>query len=435
MHIIRKLIGSHFFKSLAILASGSLIGTAITAACEVGRTWIFPAENLGIYTLLLTFPHLFIAIPSFRYDISIIVEKDERKTLALVKLSLILMLLTSTAVTLGDIIFLFGFHAEYSAYWYTIPLCFFVVCGYGLNNVLNAYSNRRKEYKEISQKYVIRTAAQNITTIILGMLIVKLLQLPEWSVLILYIPHGLGLFIGTWKQSASLRKQEKEIRSLRGKELMEAAKIHRKQLLFSTPALFINNYSYSVISLLVEDLFDATTLAYYGISNRVLGIPIALISGNVSKVYIEEAAKEYNATGKFIKAFKKTILFLVAMAIPMLLGMYFVAPLVCESILGPGWGIAGEYIKILAVMFSFRLIGTAMSQSLVVCNRQGIELIVNICLVIASLLSGVITRQTGGDIYSFLTLICIFRSACYVLLITGVLICALGKMGKRREQK
>ena len=411
---------------MAILTSGSLIGAVITAAAEVARTWIFPADSIGVYSFLLAFPTLFISIPSLRYDVSIVVEKDERRSFALVKLNFLLLIVSSILLTIAYSIYLFGFHAEYKQYWYTIPFAFFIVAGYGLNNILNAYNNRRKEYREISKRYVVRTAVQRISSLLLGILIVVLLRLPQWSVLVMYAPHGLGLFVGAWKQSKGIRDRGEELRTVTMEEMWAAAKAHRKQVLYSTPALFVNSYSYTCITLLIEDIFDTTVLAYYSISNRVLGMPIALICGNVAKVYIEEASKEYNATGRFVKAFSKSLIFLIALAVPMFFAMYYLAPPLCEVFLGKGWFIAGEYIKILALMFSFRLIGTALSQSLTVCNKQGVELLVNLGLVVASVFSGILTRRMGGDIYFFLRSICISRSICYVVLIAGVYFCSLG---------
>ena len=424
---------SDFIRSLAILASGSVIGAIITAVAEIARTWIFSPETVGIYTFLLAFPLMFIAVPSLRFDIAVVVEKDEHRALALVKLSFWLLIAVSVLVTAAFSVFIFAFHPDYAVYWYTIPLCFVIVAGYGINNVLNAYNNRNKEYKEISRRYVIRTAAQSFTALALGLLLVKLLKLEGLSVLVMMAPYGLGMFVGAWRQARGIRARKKEMKAITQREMWEAAKSHKKQALYSTPALFVNSYSYTCITLQIEDIFDNATLAFYSISNRVLGMPIALISGNVAKVYIEEAAKEYQQTGKFFNATKKTLLFLSAMAVPMLLAMIFLAPPICDVVLGEKWHVAGEYIRILAVMFAFRLVGTAMSQSLAVCKRQGIELAVNLGLVAASLISGYLTRQVGGDIYYYLKCICISRSACYVFLIGAVVFCSLGTKKSRTK--
>lgn len=431
MRLFNKIFKSGFFKSLVILASGSLIGTLIIAICEVARTWIFPKDAVGIYTFLLTVPLTFISITALRYDISIVIEEDERKALALVKLSAVLSLITSGLVTIGFAIFILGFHRDFIPYLYVTPFIPIIMLGYSSNNILNSYNNRYKEYGTISKKYVIRTAIQYLGAVVLGVAFVTGLHLSGLSVLIMMAPYGLGLFAGIRSQAKGLLTKWDELKSVTRSEMWDVAKKHRRQAYFSSPALFINSYSFSIITFLIEDIFDTTTLAFYSISNRVLGMPISLISGNVAKVYIEEASREYEKSGKFENAFKKSFLFLVAMAIPMFFGMYFVAPPVCAALLGEGWDAAGEYIKILALMFSFRLVGTAISQSLAVCNKQGWELVVNGSLILASVVSGALTRAMGGDIYYFLKALCASRSLCYIVLIFLVFLFSKGIGSKK----
>lgn len=431
--MLKRIFKSGFFKSLAILASGSLIGALITAVCEVARTWIFPKDEVGIYTFLIAIPLMFISITSLRYDISIVIEEDDRKSLALVKLSMILTLIVSILVTLGFVIYIVGFHPKYNSYLYVTPFVSIIMLGYGINNILNSFNNRYREYGTISKKYIIRTAIQGVGAVALGFIFVKLLNLPGLSVAIMMAPYGLGLFAGVKSQARGLIARKDELHSIKREEMWGVAKKHRRQVYYSSPALFVNSYSFSIITFLIEDIFDTTILAFYSISNRVLGMPISLISGNVAKVYIEEASREYERTGKFENAFKKSFLFLAAMAVPMFFGMYFIAPPLCGLLLGEGWDVAGEYIKILALMFSFRLIGTAISQSLAVCNKQGWELVVNGSLILASVVSGMLTRSTGGDIYYFLKVLCITRSLCYIGLIILVFLFSKG-IGSKKPQ-
>ena len=139
--MIKKIFKSGFLKSLLILASGSLIGAVIIAVCEIARTWIFPKEEVGVYTFLIAIPLTFISITSLRFDISIVIEEDERKSLALVKLSFILSIIISFLVTIGFVIFIVGFHTEYNKYLYCIPFVLLIMLGYSVNNILNSYNN------------------------------------------------------------------------------------------------------------------------------------------------------------------------------------------------------------------------------------------------------------------------------------------------------
>lgn len=186
-----------------------LLGALITAVCEVARTWIFPKDEVGIYTFLLAIPLMFIGITSLRYDISIVIEEDDRKSLALVKLSMLLTLLVSAAVTVGFIVYIACFHQKYIPYLYVTPFATMIVLGYGINNILNSVNNRYKEYATISKKYLIRTAIQSIGAVVLGLVFVKVLKMPSLSVAIMMAPYGLGLFAGVKSQAQGLIEKKK----------------------------------------------------------------------------------------------------------------------------------------------------------------------------------------------------------------------------------
>lgn len=417
---------SFFLKSLAMLTSGSLIGSLITALQQILQTRIFSDESIGIYTYLLAIPLMFTGITSFRYDISIVVEKSEHKALALVKLSFLLSTVLSIAVTAFCTVYTIVADKDYIPYLYVMPFIFIMLFGYGINNILNSYSNRCQDYKMISVTYVIRTLGQRGGVLLLGIIFVKLFNLSALSIIIMVMCYSFGLYFAIIRQSKLLRCHLSEIKSITWNEMKEVMIENRKQPLYSTPALFVNSFSYSAITIIIEKLYNTVVLAHYSVSNRVLGMPISLVSGNVAKIYIEQAAKEYKDTGKFDKSFKKTFMFLLALAIPMFLVIYFVVPPLCGLIFGKGWEASGDYIRILALMFSFRLIGTALSQSLVVCNRQDVELIINISLGIATVFSGIVAYFMKANVEVFLALICGTRSLCYIGLIICVYIFSKG---------
>ncbi len=429
MNKLKKVFANNkiLLKAFTMLVSGSLIGTLITAIQQVLQTHIFSAEAIGTYTYLLAIPLMFIGVTSLRYDVAIVVEKDDHNALALVKVSFLCSIIVAVLVTLFYTIYILFIDKDYISYWYAIPLVFVMLMGYGINNILNSYNNRERNYKMISQTYVIRTLAQRGGVIILGLLFVTLLKLDELSVFIMIFCYSVGLFFAIAKQSKSLREHSKEIKDVTRAEMKEVIKFHKRQPLYATPALFVNSFSYSSISIIMENIYDSVTLGYYSVSTRVLGLPISLVSGNISKVYLENATVEYKNTGKFVNAFKKTFLLLIIMAIPMFLGMYFLAPFFCRILFGEGWEVAGEYIKILALMYSLRLIGNALPPSLAICNKQKVDLIFQIGLAVASILSGLVIVITQAKVETFLTLLCLTRSLCYVIVIICVYIYSKGE--------
>ena len=66
-----------YLKSLAVLFSGSLIAQGITILFAPVMTRVFSAENLGIYTYLLSIATMFMPIINLRYDMSIVSVKED----------------------------------------------------------------------------------------------------------------------------------------------------------------------------------------------------------------------------------------------------------------------------------------------------------------------------------------------------------------------
>ena len=94
------------------------------------------------------------------------------------------------------------------------------------------------------------------------------------------------------------------------------------------------------------------------------------MSGNVSKVFFQEASDEYLKTGKYDKAYKKTFFFLFVLAFPMGVIMYFLSPWECGVFFGESWVVAGEYIRILTPYYMCRFVGTALSPGFFICQKQ-----------------------------------------------------------------
>ena len=107
-------------KALTVLTSGSLLGTLFTAIYQVVQTWIYTPDAIGTYAYLTAVPLMFISVPSLRYDIAVIVEQDDRRAMALVKLSWYLNIATSTLITLFYGLYLCFFAPEYRQYLYRI---------------------------------------------------------------------------------------------------------------------------------------------------------------------------------------------------------------------------------------------------------------------------------------------------------------------------
>jgi len=403
---MRSKFKSPFIKYITILTSGSLLAQLITIATVPLITRLYTPEDIGIYMYFVSVAILFMPILNGRYDMSIVTEEKNERILPLIKLSLVIAFCSSVLISTIYGIYLF-FSKQYYSYLYTVPLLFLLLLSYGAINVLTSYNNRRKEYKLLTHMIVIRSTFQNVGAIIFGLFKV--------GVIGLLFSYTAGQIMGINRQAKSLRPYLRDVKKVSTKEMSEVLKLHYKQPLFSVPALFANSLSYSSITFFIEALFGISILGFYSISVRMLVLPISVISGNVSKVFFEEASREYNDTGQFFRALKKTVLFQSALAIPMVIGMMFLAPQIFGFVFGESWGQAGVYVKILAPLFGVRFIVTTITPGLLIAKKQNYELVLQLLFILVTSFSFLLTKLFSLSVEMFLIYICVSNTFIYII--------------------
>lgn len=398
-----KIFKSSYFKSIAVLASGSIIAQLITIIFTPIISRIYSPEILGVYTYTISVASIFMCVINGRYDISIVTEKDENNVLPLVKLSLIIGFCITILGTIGILIYFIISDIEA----YIVIYIFLMLLSFAIINVLTAYNNRRKEYKTISSVYIVRTAAQNLGGALLGLV--------TTASHCLLIPYVIGQALGIRRQGRPLKGKWNSILNVDDSKIKLVAKSHKNQPLFSVPALLINSLSYSLITIFVEDLYGMYYVGQYSVSVRLLGLPLALIGGNVSKVFTERAAKEYNQYGCYTRALTSTAIFLICIAVPMVAILIMYSQPLCTLFLGDQWSIAGNYIAILAPMFGVRLITSALSPALIIAEKQKNELLLQSIFIISCIVSFWITKTEALVITDFLRLISVTYTISYVI--------------------
>ncbi len=401
--MIQRIKNSAFIKAVLLLSTGSVLAQGIRAIATPILTRIYSVESMGVYTYLISISAIFMGIANLRYEIPIVTDKDESHVFPLIKLSFIIGVSLTLCSSIG-----FGFYFFQNGkpiIWSV--LIFFNVLAYAITNVLTAYNNRNKEYKLISSMYVIRVGVQYILAILLGLF--------NPIALFLLVPYVLGEYMGITRQMKSLKGHIGEIARIETPEIKTVGRLHLKQPLFSMPALLANSLSYSLITIFIERLFGLESVGYYSISVSLLGLPLAVIGGNISKVFMQNASNEYSKSGIFKHTFDKTFLILLGIAIPMVLVMYFFSTPLCQLIFGKEWGQSGKFIMILAPMFGIRFITSALSPAFTIVKKQQVELILQGVFLLSNISSYILSKQYGLGIEGFLTSISILFTFSYLL--------------------
>lgn len=406
--MLNKLKNSSFFRAIFLLSSGSLIAQGIRAIATPILTRIYSPEAMGQYTYLISISAIFMGISNLRYEVAIVTDPEESHVFPLIKLSTVVGVLFTIIASL--ILGLYFFINGKPIFW-TI-LLFFNILAYSITNVLTAYNNRKKEYKLISSMYVIRTGIQYIFAILLGLI--------HPVAPFLLIPYVVGEYMGISKQAKSLKGSWCNIFNVDNTRVREVAVEHKKQPFFSMPALLSNSLSYSLITIFIERLFGMETVGFYSISVSLLGLPLAVIGSNISKVFMQKASEEYALDGTYKHSFNKTFITLLGFSVPMVVIMFFLATPICKILFGQGWAQSGTYIMILAPMFGVRFITSALSPAFTIIKKQQTEFVLQGVFLIANIIGYFITKRYDLDINGFLVIISILFSFAYILYLTFI---------------
>lgn len=397
-----------FFRAITALASGSIIVQLITIAASPIMTRLYTTEEIGLYTLVLSIVNMFGLVLSGRYEMPIVSEKNENNIFPLIKLSGCLCILFSFVISIFFL--MINIKEILDGKYVFIFLSFYIfilLLTTGFVNIITAYNNRKKEYYLMTSVDVLRTIGKNTSMIILG-----LFKLGSVSLL---LSELIGKILGFNKQLGSLRPHIKSIAKVDRSNIKRVAKLHYRQPFYSMPAIFANTFSYSVVNFFVEQLYGLTQLGFYSMSYRVLGVPLTIISQNVSKVYFEEASREFDKYNNYKKTFFKTSLFLLVIAFFMVVCLMSFAPSLFEWFFGTGWDSAGQYVRILAPLFGIRLIVSPLSTGMLISSKQNKDLIIQVIFAAVSICLFIFSLFAKINIETYLLLMTVTNSVIYVV--------------------
>lgn len=397
---------SIYLKSILLLTSGSMLGQIIGFVGSMIMTRMYTASEIGIMTTIVSISGIFAPVINARFDFALVKEQRVIYIWALVKMSIYIGIVLSLIISLISYIYFIGIEGFISPF-VSIQFVFLILVIQAFSNVFKSYNNNIGDFKTMTTVIVMRRFAEEISMAIFGLL--------GWKAIGLLISRVIGQYFGMKREIKNIKKKFKEIISVQWKDMVVAYNIHKRQLYYSAPAALMNAGSYSLISLVVGKYFGLEILGVYAISFAVLGLPLSVISGNVSKVYFSEASKEYVIKGTFDESTNKTLAFLIIVAIVLFFIMYYIFPMIVPFIYGSKYEMSGFMIRILAPMFAVRFVSSAINTGLVVCNKQNFELIIQIMFMLSVTMLALLCNYKILTITTFLLGVSVSYSIVYLI--------------------
>lgn len=341
---------SEFSRNVLTLMTGTTIAQAIPIAISPILTRIYTPENFGVFALFIAISSIFGSIANGRYELAIMLPKKDEDAINIFALGFIItcvlsLLLLFLIIFFHDyFIYLLG-NDDISIWLYFVPISVFFI---GSFNILNYFNTRKKYYKDIANTIIIKSI---ITAVIqLGFGLIKS------GVGGLVSGQLISQIFANMRLLKNIIEKKILISSISKVKIIALSKRYKDFPKFSILAILANTLSFHLTNILISSYFSLSTLGFYSLVQRLLGMPSSLIGNSIGQVFFQEASKEKEETGKAINSFTNTLIKLLIIGIPSFGILFFIVEDLFAFVFGEKWRQAGIYAKIILPLFLVQFI-------------------------------------------------------------------------------
>lgn len=351
---------SPFLRHVLTLVTGTAISQVIVFFMTMILTRMFSSSTWGEAGTFASLAALLIAMGAGRYDLAIMLERDDGAAKQVARLAFRCIIGVSIFGVIAGFVLRPLAREHYTegvATWLPlIGVSAFFMAG---ATMLQFWFNRKTDYKTIARNRVLQQVGMSGGQ--LGFGLAGMLTLP-----------GLifGQLIGQAFAFFNLGRKATDLRSISTEgapSMKQLAKKHWKMPVLNGPNVLVDTIRINGINLILGTT-SLAALGQYLIAYRTVMVPVTLINSAVSQVFFQKLSTidPGHMTAEVVRAIKRAI---VIGTIPFVI-LWFIAPWIFPIIFGDGWRDAGFYARALVPWLCMMLITSPISQMFVVTGTQ-----------------------------------------------------------------
>ena len=400
--------GSEVKKNLLTLMGGTAIAQCIPILCAPLLTRLFTPDEFGIYANFMAVAAFLIVFISGKYELAIILPKQNNEAINILSLSCLLALFFSIVLFFLFLLFakpvstLLRVDNLHNVMW-LIPISAFFATIY---SIFNEWCIRKKKFVTLSKNKISNTSGIAGSSLFFG--------LTKTTSGLIY-----GQLVGQFLSSslAFYRVFKEDVHLLKHVSIRKMKYFSIKYLNFAKfyiPGQFINTLTGQLPILMLTYKFGIYEVGLFSLTERVLGVPLTFLGNSFKDVFKQRAAEEYRTTGNCLDIYKKTMYALLGLSIIPFVLLFIGAPFLFTWVFGSEWYEAGVYARILCLMYLINFLCLPTSWMFVIAEKQKLELIwqfIFSVLTVGPLIAGIMT----GSVKETLIYFCIGRSIAYLI--------------------
>ncbi|HSG68320.1 MAG TPA: oligosaccharide flippase family protein, partial [Bacteroidales bacterium] len=150
---------NELLRNILALMGGTSLAQIIPIALQPLLRRLYDPEVFGVYSLYLSYIAIVVVISSLRYELSIVIQKDDKKAMNLVSLAMLISFILNTILLIFGLIFLdslaayLKFPEEKASWLLLVPVSAWLLSSY---QVMNYWLLRKKAFLAISGNKIAR---------------------------------------------------------------------------------------------------------------------------------------------------------------------------------------------------------------------------------------------------------------------------------------
>lgn len=356
-----------FLKAVSVLVGGTAFAQLIGFLCLPFLTRLYSPEDYSILGVYIAIVSILSVISCLRFDIAIPIPQQEDEGKAL----LLLALLSNTIFFIVLYFALFLIHPfiqdfkiiKQLSYWiWLVPFGVYIS---GLYSALQYWATRHKRFKDIARTRMTQAVFGNGTSLATGVIWGGF-----WGLILGQILNFSG---GLIKLAVSAKKDLSLVKSSPLKDTFSKYSNFPK---YSTFEALANTSAIQLPLIIIASFVIGPEVGYLMMAMKIMGLPMTLIGGSVSQVYLAEAPNKYKEN-KLKEYTEEVLKKLMKISCLILFGSIFLYALI-PLILGSNWSRTGELIIFMAPWFAMQFIASPISMVMHIKNLQKAMLVLTI---------------------------------------------------------
>jgi len=407
-----------FLSHVVRLGGGTAVGQLIVMLVTPILTRLYTPYEMGLFSLFLAFIGFVWVGTGLRYEMAVVSADNDQEAGLLTCASILSSVPVAVLFGLALWVMIRLDVVSYGRlpYW-SVPLAVFLLIVTQLLTSLRYWHVRRSEFSTIGKVLIAQGIGRAVVPVMAGVASLG------WIGLLL--GETAGRLLGVHRMLTGVCLPFSAIARGGGRSLHQVCRKYWKFPLVSLPSSLLDGLALAIPFPIISRLFGIEKAGLFFLVMRLGTLPASFISASVSDVFHARVSNEYRANADGVRHIvidtSKTLLRIGLLAYT---PVVFLSPLLFGWAFGRPWAPAGWTMTILAPLALASLVVSPLSRLLLVANRQGIKLIVDVLFLCLPAAGMVICRHClyGGFEISLLVyvLISVVLYGLYFAIIVSV---------------